>query len=157
MPWDIQIYGNLWWNLRLRTVTEYHGGPKCLTRVRLTYFPVVTTVLVNAIAAPVLLYRHFFTHADRHHPWGLVLYALFLLFLFLQGFPAETARGRPRGKRRAQVRAGARYQGKPNLKRPTPVRWKTQNDGRHHRSFAASGLAPAQAGVAPADRRPESA
>ncbi len=36
-PWDIQVYGNLWWNLRLRTVTEYHGGPKCLTRVRLTY------------------------------------------------------------------------------------------------------------------------
>ena len=26
--WDIQIYGNLWWNLRLRTVTEYHGGPE---------------------------------------------------------------------------------------------------------------------------------
>ena len=37
--WDVQIYGNLWWNLRLRTVTEYHGGPKCLTRVRLTYSP----------------------------------------------------------------------------------------------------------------------
>ena len=84
--WDIQIYGNLWWNLRLRTVTEYHGGPKCLTRVRLTYSPVVTTVLVNAIAAPILLYRHFFTHADRHHPWGLLVYALFLTFVFYKGF-----------------------------------------------------------------------
>ena len=86
MPWDIQIYGNLWWNLRLRTVTEYHGGPKCLTRVRLTYSPVVTTVLVNAVAAPVLLYRHFFTHADRHHPVGLAIYALFLLFVVYKGF-----------------------------------------------------------------------
>ncbi len=84
--WDVQVYGNLWWNLRLRTVTEYHGGPKCLTRVRLTYSPVVTTVLVNAIAAPILLYRHFFTHADRHHPWGLLAYVLFLLFVWYKGF-----------------------------------------------------------------------
>ena len=85
-PWDVQIYGNLWWNLRLRTVTEYHGGPKCLTRIRLTYSPVVTTVLVNAIAAPIIFYRHFFTHADRHHPIALFLYALLLLFIVYRGF-----------------------------------------------------------------------
>ena len=33
--WDIQIYGNFWWSVALQTVTEYHGGGKCLTRVRL--------------------------------------------------------------------------------------------------------------------------
>ncbi len=33
--WDIQIYGNFWWSVALQTVTEYHGGPKCLTRVKL--------------------------------------------------------------------------------------------------------------------------
>src|SRR5947199_46829 len=33
--WDIQIYGNFWWSIALQTVTEYHGGGRCLTRVRL--------------------------------------------------------------------------------------------------------------------------
>ncbi len=42
--WDVQIYGNQWWSVKLRTVTEYHGGPKCLTRVRLGYKAVATTI-----------------------------------------------------------------------------------------------------------------
>ena len=33
--WDIHIYGNFWWSIALQTVTEYHGGAKCLTRVGL--------------------------------------------------------------------------------------------------------------------------
>ncbi len=55
--WDVQIYGNQFWSIKLSTVTEYHGGPKCLTRVGLRYTPVVTTVLFNAIALAVLLYN----------------------------------------------------------------------------------------------------
>ena len=36
---------------------------------------------------PVLFYREFFTHADRHHyPYVLAAYALFLLFIFYKGF-----------------------------------------------------------------------
>ena len=42
--WDLQIYGNEFWSIKVRTVTEYHGGPKCLTRVRLRYQAVATTV-----------------------------------------------------------------------------------------------------------------
>ena len=85
-PWDIQIYGNLWWNLRLRTVTEYHGGPKCLTRVRLTYHPVVTTVLLNAIFVPVLLYRQFLAATPLHDYVWLAAYLVFLLFIYYRGF-----------------------------------------------------------------------
>ncbi len=85
-PWDIQIYGNLWWNVRLRTVTEYHGGPKCLTRVRLTYYPVVTTVLFNLIFVPILIYRQFLTQTSLHDYGWLTAYALFLLFLWYKGF-----------------------------------------------------------------------
>lgn len=55
--WDVQIYGNQFWSIALGTVTEYHGGPKCLTRVRLKYKPVVTTVLSNFIALAILLYN----------------------------------------------------------------------------------------------------
>ena len=84
--WDIQIYGNLWWNLRLRTVTEYHGGPKCLTRVRLTYSPVVTTVVLNLIVIPVLVYRQVFTETPLHDYWVLAAYVLWLLFIYYRGF-----------------------------------------------------------------------
>ncbi len=44
--WDVQIYGNFWWVVRVRTVTEYHGGPKCLTRAKLMLHPVMTTQIL---------------------------------------------------------------------------------------------------------------
>ena len=68
--WDAQIYGNQWWSIKLRTVTEYHGGGKCLTRVRLGYKAVATTVLVNMIILSVLLYRLIFTGSLDHLWWG---------------------------------------------------------------------------------------
>ncbi len=80
--WDVQIYGNFWWIVKLRTVTEYHGGPKCLTRVQLSYKMVVTTFLANVIALSALTYRYTVAH-DRHY-WGLALYAVFLCVLFLR-------------------------------------------------------------------------
>ncbi len=55
--WDVLIYGNLWWSVRVATVTEYHGGPKCLTRVRLSTKMVATTFVVSAILTIGLLYR----------------------------------------------------------------------------------------------------
>jgi O-antigen biosynthesis protein len=55
--WDVQVYGTQFWSITVRTVTEYHGGPKCLTRAHLGSKPVVTTVLVNAVIISILLYR----------------------------------------------------------------------------------------------------
>ena len=125
-PWDIQVYGNLWWNLRLRTVTEYHGGPKCLTRTRLTYHPVVTTVLLNLIFVPVLLYRQFLAATPLHDYAWLAAYAVFLLFIYYRGFRLKlrmadlvetaahkcgltriTARPRPAAKPAAETEAAA--------------------------------------------------
>ena len=93
--WDAQIYGNQFWSIKLATVTEYHGGPKCLTRVRLGYKAVVTTVLVNAVILAVLFYREF-----RHHGSVLnyvleIAYAIFLLVTF--------ARARRLKKRAAEL------------------------------------------------------
>jgi hypothetical protein len=80
--WDIQIYGNKFWSITVRTVTEYHGGPKCLTRVRLKYDAVATTILINGILLTALLYRQAFTpHADTL--WW-VLYGLLLGSFFLR-------------------------------------------------------------------------
>jgi O-antigen biosynthesis protein len=78
--WDIQIYGSFWWGIRLTTVTEYHGGPKCLTRVNLDTHMVGTTLLLNlAILAP-LLYRQIFEPGGDLWLW--VPYAAALAALF---------------------------------------------------------------------------
>jgi hypothetical protein len=78
--WDIQIYGNFWWSIALQTVTEYHGGGKCLTRVRLRNRFVTTTIIFNLIALSVLIYRQLnISHIDL---WFLVPYLLFLVFLW---------------------------------------------------------------------------
>src|SRR5256714_146358 len=77
--WDIQIYGNFWWSVALQTVTEYHGGAKCLTRVRLRSRFVPTTVIFNLIALSLLIYRQPNTsHVDL---WFIIPYGLFLIFL----------------------------------------------------------------------------
>ncbi len=78
--WDVQIYGNFWWSIALQTVTEYHGGGKCLTRVRLRNRFVTTTIIFNLIALSLLIYRQLnISHVDF---WVLVPYLLFLLFLW---------------------------------------------------------------------------
>jgi O-antigen biosynthesis protein len=82
--WDIQIYGNFWWIIQLRSVTEYHGGPKCLTRVHLKFRAVVITVLVNIMALAVLLYRHFATQSADYFLRGA--YILFLCVLLYRGW-----------------------------------------------------------------------
>ncbi len=78
--WDIQIYGNQFWSVQLSSVTEYHGGPKCLTRVRLIYHPVVTTVLSNALILSVLGYRWAFLGRTDFYGW--IAYGVFLVWLF---------------------------------------------------------------------------
>jgi GT2 family glycosyltransferase len=77
--WDIQIYGNFWWSIALQTVTEYHGGGKCLTRVRLRDRLVTTTVIFNLIALALLVYRQLnISHVDL---WFIIPYLLFVVFL----------------------------------------------------------------------------
>jgi hypothetical protein len=82
--WDVQIYGNQWWSVKLRTVTEYHGGPKCLTRVRLNYKPVPTTVLANVLALSVLLYRLILLHKTDTYLWGF--YCVGLLYFYWRAY-----------------------------------------------------------------------
>ena len=77
--WDIQIYGNFWWSIALQTVTEYHGGGKCLTRVRLRNRMVVTTIIFNLIAISLLIYHELnISHIDL---WPIIFYGAFLGFL----------------------------------------------------------------------------
>jgi predicted lysophospholipase L1 biosynthesis ABC-type transport system permease subunit len=66
----------------LRTVTEYHGGEKCLTRVQLRYRYVITTVIVNLIVLLLLIYL--FLNSGHVQLIFAVPYVLFALFLFLQ-------------------------------------------------------------------------
>jgi len=75
----VLVYGNFWWSVTLGTVTEYHGGPKCLTRARLRSKMVPTTFLVNLIALSVLLYRQIFT--SNRDMWLIGIYAAFVLLI----------------------------------------------------------------------------
>jgi glycosyltransferase involved in cell wall biosynthesis len=77
--WDIQIYGNFWWSITVQTVTEYHGGPKCLTRAGLRYKFVPTTILINLIVAALIAYHAL--QVGRLNYWVIAIYILFLLFL----------------------------------------------------------------------------
>jgi hypothetical protein len=63
----------------MRSVTEYHGGPKCLTRVHLKLRMVATTILVNAILLAILGYQQFLIPNASWWPW--IPYAIFVLIL----------------------------------------------------------------------------
>jgi len=80
--WDVQIYGSFWWGIQMRSVTEYHGGPKCLTRVHLRTRMVATTFLLSFILLGILSYQQFFIPEASVWPW--VPYVLFELFLFFR-------------------------------------------------------------------------
>jgi GT2 family glycosyltransferase len=69
--WDVQVYGSFWWGIKLRSVTEYHGGPKCLTRIHLGTHMVATTFLINLIILSLLLYRQFFVEGNHLWEWGV--------------------------------------------------------------------------------------
>jgi len=67
--WDVQIFGSFWWGIKLRSVTEYHGGPKCLTRIKLDTHMVATTFLVNLVLLSILAYRQFFVTGSDLWLW----------------------------------------------------------------------------------------
>ena len=77
--WDIQIYGNFWWSIVLQTVTEYHGGGKQLTRVRLRNRFVTSTVIFSLLALSIVIYRQL--HTSNLDLWSVIPFLLFLVFL----------------------------------------------------------------------------
>ena len=73
------MYGTFVWSVILQTVTEYSGGPKCLTRVRLAYRFVTTTVIINLLVLAMIIYRDL---NSGGLDWRILIpYALFLFFL----------------------------------------------------------------------------
>jgi GT2 family glycosyltransferase len=81
--WDVQIYGSFWWLLRLRSVTEYHGGPKCLTRATLRLRMGGATIMVNFLLLCALAYQQFLGSGVPW--WAATAYAAFLGFLAFRG------------------------------------------------------------------------
>jgi GT2 family glycosyltransferase len=77
--WDVQIYGSFWWGIQMRSVTEYHGGPKCLTRVHLKLRMVATTILMNFILLAILAYQQLLIPNSHWWPW--IPYGIFVLVL----------------------------------------------------------------------------
>jgi GT2 family glycosyltransferase len=80
--WDVQVYGSIWWGIEILTVTEYHGGPKALTRVRMKTHMVATTLLVNLVLLSIIAYRQL--TSDGWDFWLQIPYLLFAGWLFNQ-------------------------------------------------------------------------
>ena len=80
--WDLQIYGSFWWLVRLRSVTEYHGGPKCLTRAQLKLRMGGAAVLGNFLALTTLAYQQLLAGGVAW--WALVGYAVLAAFLWFR-------------------------------------------------------------------------
>jgi len=78
--WDAQIYGSFWWGIKLRSVTEYHGGPKALTRVKLSTHMVATTFLTNLVLLSIIAYRQL--TSEGLDLWIQIPYLLFVLVLY---------------------------------------------------------------------------
>lgn len=90
-PWDIQIYGSFWWGVQLRSVTEYHGGPKCLTRIHLKTRMVATTLLVNLVILGILGYRQTITPGGDLWLWIPYLVAVLALLRGAHRFKKRVA------------------------------------------------------------------
>ena len=97
--WDVQIFGSFWWGIKLRSVTEYHGGPKCLTRIKLDTHMVATTFRVNLVLLCILAYRQFFVPGSDLWLW--------IPYLILAGILLSRAR---RLKKRVAELVGAAAQ-----------------------------------------------
>jgi len=123
--WDVQVYGSFWWGVTLRSVTEYHGGPKCLTRVGLATRMVATTFLLNFLIVSFLIYWM----ATGHELfWPGSLYAIIMLVIWLRGHRLK--------KRLAQLveAAGLRI----GLKRVDPKRGNAPDRSEEKKSEEAS-------------------
>jgi GT2 family glycosyltransferase len=81
--WDVQIYGSFWWGVTMRSVTEYHGGPKCLTRVALATRMVATTFLINFLMISLLIYLAATGHSMMF-PVGV--YAAVMFVIWTRGY-----------------------------------------------------------------------
>ena len=140
--WDIQIYGNFWWSITLQTVTEYHGGGKCLTRAALRYRFVTTTVILNLIVLSLLIYHQLnVSHLDLRF---IIPYAVFLFFL---GTRARALRNRVAelvdvAAYRAGLKRVAKRGKEPlrSAKRVAPGRAKLDSIASHVRNRSASAL-----------------
>ena len=80
--WDVQIYGSFWWGVTMRSVTEYHGGPKCLTRVSLATRMVATTFLLNFLIVSFLIY---WSASGHDLLWPGIVYAGIMLGIWSRG------------------------------------------------------------------------
>ena len=67
----------------MRSVTEYHGGPKCLTRVGLATRMVATTFLLNLLLISFLIY---WAATGHEMLWAGLFYAVVMGIIWRRGY-----------------------------------------------------------------------
>ena len=116
--WDVQIYGSFWWGVTMRSVTEYHGGPKCLTRIRLTTRMVATTFLLNFLFLSFLIY---WVATGHELFWPGIVYAATMLFIWSIGRRLKKRTAQlieAAGQRIGLKRVDPRGRNKPSVEKP---------------------------------------
>ena len=119
--WDVQIYGSFWWGVTMRSVTEYHGGPKCLTRVRLTTRMVATTFLLNFLFLSFLIY---WVSSGHELFWPGIFYAATMLFIWSIGRRLKKRTAQlieAAGQRIGLKRVDPHGRNKPSVEKPAEV------------------------------------
>lgn len=77
--WDMETQLDRWWRVRFSSVTEYHGGGKCLTRVRIATRATAAAVSIFALTAVAAALLVILT--GWHPVWALgALFVVCVLF-----------------------------------------------------------------------------
>ncbi len=79
--WDLEVRNSRWWAVRMTSVTEFHGGENCLTRVRFSTKASGTDVVVTVAVAAAFIALLILLPDPLHRLWIIGGYFLWWVFL----------------------------------------------------------------------------
>ncbi|MEZ5324145.1 MAG: glycosyltransferase [Verrucomicrobiales bacterium] len=92
--WDIEVLRNLWWKVRITTVTEYHTGKNRLTRIRLASHMTRANAIISALLLAGIIGTAWYMKWQAMWIFGFGIYFLWWLLLEVkhQAFVSRTIR-----------------------------------------------------------------
>jgi len=79
--WDLEVRQSRWWKVRMTSVTEFHGGKDCLTRVRFSSKASFANIAANGAVAAAFVTLLVLLPAPLHRLWTIGAYFLWWVFL----------------------------------------------------------------------------
>ena len=79
--WDIEVLQNLWWRVRITTVTEYHKGKNRLTRIRIASHMTRANVIISVIILAGIIATAWYLKWQAMWIFGFGIFFLWWLLL----------------------------------------------------------------------------